>query len=477
MRIFVQHIVIISLFLFPKIIFSQVKELTDTSKESTENTLSFEEYLGYVKKHHPIIKQAELSLSTGEANLLKARGGFDPKIEVDYDRKKFKKTEYFDKLNATFKIPTWYGVEFKANFEENTGEYLDPSFTVPEDGLYSAGVSLSLAQGFLINERMASLKKAQFFKEQSKANRDLLVNNLLFDASKAYFDWVEATNEQHIYETFLNNASTRLKAIERSVEEGEKAAIDITQATITLNNRKLNLEAAKLKRVKTSLSVSNFLWLDGVPMEIKEEIIPLLPEISNPEFENNISEKTLLEKHPKLLMLDAKINSLKVDRKLKRNKLLPKIDLQYNFLSQDYDQVNSFNTANYKSFVNFSFPLFLRKERGELKLTKIKLQDTNFERVATSLNLQNKVEAISAEIKSLDRQNSLIATIVIDYETLVKAEERKFFLGESSLFLINSQEQKLINSKLKKNKLIMKKLSTTVQFYNLLGVAETITEK
>ena len=49
--------------------------------------LTFEEYLGYVKEHHPLMKQANLTLSIAEANILRARGAFDPKIEVDYDRK------------------------------------------------------------------------------------------------------------------------------------------------------------------------------------------------------------------------------------------------------------------------------------------------------------------------------------------------------------------------------------------------------
>lgn len=79
--------------------------------------LRFNEYLGYVKKYHPITKQAELQLGIGQANLMKARGGFDPKIEVDYDQKKFKGSEYYERLNATFKIPTWYGIELKGNYE------------------------------------------------------------------------------------------------------------------------------------------------------------------------------------------------------------------------------------------------------------------------------------------------------------------------------------------------------------------------
>ncbi|GER58069.1 transporter [Patiriisocius marinus] len=449
-----------------------------TTATNLQNTLTFEEYLGYVKMHHPLMKQAELTLKMGEANLLKSRGGFDPKIEVDYDRKKFKDTEYYDQLNATFKLPTWYGIEFKANFEENSGQFLNPSLTVPEDGLYSAGVSFSLAQGLLINERMATLKQARFFKEQTKADRDLLVNNLLFEASQAYFNWIEATNEQTIYQNFLDNATTRLKAIERSVETGDKAAIDITEARIILQTRQLNLEAATLKKQKAVLAASNFIWLNDIPMEIESTISPSLPSIETLETSLLIDGITNIEMvlatHPKLKSLDAKIESLHVARSLKRNKLLPKLDLQYNFLSQDYDQLNNFNTANYKAFVNFSIPLFLRKERGDVQLATLKINDVSFERKSTNLALKNKIEATQAEIVSLEKQTLLIDSIVTDYIALVNAEERKFSLGESSLFLINSREQKLIDAQLKENKLQVKNLYATANLYNALGIVEPI---
>ncbi len=437
-------------------------------------TISFEEYLGYVKQHHPLIKQAELVLSTGEANLLKARGGFDPKIEVDYDRKKFKDTEYFDQLNATFKIPTWYGIELKGSFEENTGEFLNPNLTVPEDGLYSAGVSFALAQGLLINERMATLKKARFFEQQTIADRDLLVNNLIYEASLAYFDWVETENEKVIYDTFLKNATTRLDAVTRSVAEGDKAAIDITEARITAQTRRLDLEAASLNAQKARLIASNFLWIDGIPLEIQETVYPEKPELSVLDASLLLvgitDTSVFLNNHPKLKSLDAKIDGLEVDRFLKKNKLLPKVNLQYNFLSPDADRLDGFNTANYKAFVDVSFPIFLRKERGDLNLAKLKVQDAEFERTATSLAIKNKLDATEAEITSLLEQNNLITEIVVDYEALVKGEERKFFLGESSLFLINSREQKLIDARLKANALSVKELTAKAKLYNAAGL-------
>ena len=467
-------ILVILVFCFTNTVLGQIQE--ENSVDILSEILTFEEFLGFVKKHHPLVKQANLVLSIGEANLLKARGGFDPKIEIDFDRKKFKDIEYYDQLNSTFKIPTWYGVELKANFEQNNGQFLNPSLNVPNDGLYSAGVSLSLAQGLLINDRMAALKKAKIFVRQSKADRELLVNDIIVEASKAYFEWLQATNEQKIYNNFLDNAQERLKAIELSVEEGDKAAIDITEARITFQNRKLELEAAKLNRRKASLKVSNFLWLNEIPLQLEEKVSPKSLEIEMLENILNINSflnnRIPSENHPKLLSLQAKIDGLEVERKLNKNNLLPKVDLQYNYLSDDYDRLNSFNTTNYKAFVNLSFPLFLRKERGNLKLTNYKIQDAEFEQDITILELTNKLNAIRFEINSLSEQVQIIEDIVIDYETLVSAEERKFSLGESSLFLINSREQKLIDARLKENSLFTKQLKSYVSYFNVLGLAD-----
>ena len=60
------------------------------SQEKVESVMTLSEYLGYVKTYHPIVKQANLVIDNSEAKLLKARGAFDPKIEVDFDKKQFK---------------------------------------------------------------------------------------------------------------------------------------------------------------------------------------------------------------------------------------------------------------------------------------------------------------------------------------------------------------------------------------------------
>ena len=315
------------------------------------SVLRFDEFLGYVKAYHPIVKQASLVSNESQANLMKARGAFDPKLEVDYNRKTFKNSEYFDKLNATFKIPTWYGIELKANFEENQGDFLNPEQTVPQDGLYSAGVSFSVAQGLLINKRMAMVKQAKLFREQAKADRDILVNNILYDASLVYFNWLKVYNEKQVFNDFLSNEKMRFDGIKRSVEAGEKAAIDSIEARITLNDRQLSLEKANVKLMKATLELSNYLWLDNnIPVELQPNVIPDTESEAIISNTLQVSELTLnnfnIEEHPKLQSLSFKYESLNIDRRLKANMLLPKIDLEYNFLTQTPDVVNTFNTIN-----------------------------------------------------------------------------------------------------------------------------------
>ncbi len=424
-------------------------------QEEDQMVLRFSEYLGYVKKYHPIAKQADLQLGIGQANLMKARGGFDPKIEVDYDQKKFKGTEYYDRLNATFKIPTWYGIELKGNFEQNDGEFLNPTETLPSEGLYSAGISMSVGQGLWINDRMATLKKAKYFRNRSKADRDLLVNQILYDASLAYFDWLKAYNEALIFKNFLDNANIRFEGIKSSAYAGDIAAIDTVEAKIAMQSRALGLEQANVSLMKQTLVLSNFLWInEGIPIELQPNVIPETEIEAAIDITLEILGKPLdsftIENHPKLKSLGYKIDGLRIEKRLMANRLLPKIDMEYNFLTETPEFINSFETEQYKGGISFRLPLFLRKERGDLQLAKFKLQEAQYELDNAQIEVKNKILSVYRELESFESQNLLINEIVQNYSTLLTAEERKFSFGESSLFLINSRESKLIDAELKR---------------------------
>ena len=386
--------------------------------QNNSKELTYNEFLGFVKKYHPLVKSANLEINQAQANLMMARGGFDPKIEVDFEQKKFKDNQYYSILNSSFKIPTWYGVEIKAGFDNNEGIYLNPENTVPNQGLTSLGISVPLGQGLFINQRMADLRKAKIQVKLSQAERNLMAVAVLYDASVAYFNWKRNYNEVTLYQTYLNNANIRYQGIAKSIEQGDKPAIDSVEAGIIVRNRKLSLEESQLKLAKAKLELANFLWLENnVPLELQDEIIPeenLVLTIKETLRTNDLMlDNPSLENHPKINALEQKIEMLEVDRKLKANMLLPKIDLGYSYLSEPR-YFDNYRFQDYKVGLNFYFPLFLRKERGSLQLAKFKLQDVKFDLDLERVSLKNKIKAQQTEISSLEKQKQLIDNLVVD---------------------------------------------------------------
>jgi len=459
-----KQVQIIVLLFFYSFVFGQDKNLQE---------LTYNEYLGYVKKYHPMVKSANLEVNSAQANLMMARGGFDPKIEVDFDKKQFKDSQYYSLLNSSFKIPTWYGIEVKAGFDNSEGVYLNPQNSLPNQGLTSLGITVPLGQGLLINQRMADLRKAKIQIQLSQAERKLQAIEVLYNASVAYFNWKRNYSEVQLYNEYLKNAEIRFNGVSSLIKNGDKPAIDSVEAGIIVRNRKLSLEDSQLKLAKSKLELSNFLWLENnVPLELQDAIIPEI------KLENTIKEtlKTnellveniSIENHPKINSLQSKLDILEVERKLKANSLLPKIDLGYHYLSEQ-SAWNNTNFNNYKVGVNFSFPIFLRKERGGLQLAKFKIQDTQYSLDLERVQLKNKINAQQTEINSLERQRKLISDLVRDYDTMLTSEERLFSFGESSIFLINSRENNLVSSQLSELSLENRYLISNAELFKIMA--------
>jgi outer membrane protein TolC len=94
-------------------------------------------------------------------------------------------------------------------------------------------------------------------------------------------------------------------------------------------------------------------------------------------------------------------------------------------------------------------PLFLRKERGKLQQVRVKQQSTGFELNLARREIINEVYAAYNEVKNYERQLNIQQNATQNQALLVKAEQRKFDIGESTLFLINTRESKLIDMKIK----------------------------
>ncbi|MBK9338308.1 MAG: hypothetical protein IPM98_17890 [Lewinellaceae bacterium] len=85
--------------------------------------------------------QADLFVEQGRAQLLRARGGFDPKLYGDFDSKNFNDKNYFQYTEAGVKWPTWFGLELKGTTTRASGVFLNPRSKIPDAGQVAAGFS------------------------------------------------------------------------------------------------------------------------------------------------------------------------------------------------------------------------------------------------------------------------------------------------------------------------------------------------
>lgn len=451
--------------------------LGDINAQVNNNiVLSYQDFMSMVKQHHPLAKQAENYVTSAEAFKLSKQGNFDPKLFYELKNKFFDDKNYYQIENGGIQIPTWYGVNLKAGLEQNQGVFLNPENQMPENGLIYSNISFPLLQGLIIDERRAALKQANIFVEMSEQEKVLALNELLFKAGKSYLDWSLAYQKLLVHENALSLSKERFEAVKNTVKLGDKPAIDSVEANIQVQDRTINVNQAKIDYVTQSLLLSNFLWKDGTtPIEITERTTPTSWTAINPQNMDNYLNKleNITENHPTLKLYDYKIKQLTIDKKLKQDKLKPSLNLNYNPLFNN----NNFNVnslENYKWGVSIGFPIFLRKERGELQMAKIKLENMNLETTYKKNELINQIKNALNVYANFSQQVTIFNSNVENYNQLWNAEKKLFELGESSLFMINSRELSYINAQLKLNDIIYKNKKSALDIEYNFGQLSTI---
>ncbi|UXX81079.1 TolC family protein [Reichenbachiella carrageenanivorans] len=417
------------------------------AQEQYLNQLSLNEFYELVRTHHPIAKQAGLILERGEAVVSQARGAFDPKLVSEFQTKQFQGKNYYDVWDSYVKIPTALNVDLKAGYERNRGQYLNPEHTVPSDGLYYAGISVPIGQGLIHNSRNIDLKKSMAEQKNLASQANAVYNNLLLDANYVYWNWFEAYQKMKVAEASLALITERFNGIRAGVFNGDKASIDSVESLIQVQSWKNELNKSKLDFQNAGIQMENFIWDSTQVHESHPDTVWQKQDILVVDEYINYA----ISNHPDLKALQANLMTLELDKKMSAENIKPVLNLNYNFLmaSGSSDEAMSGLSNNYKGGFEFSFPLLVRKERAKLKQAKLKLEEgglklTNKSRVVTNKVFQSYGKLIVL-LEMLEQQR----LIVQNYKRLLEGERVKFRNGESSIFLVNSRENKKIEAEMK----------------------------
>jgi outer membrane protein TolC len=425
----------------------------------TARPVTLENFYQLITRYHPVVKQADLLSQVAKQEIRLARGSFDPKIESEFLLKHYDGTEYYRLFNGGVKFPTASPLTPTIGMERNTGERLNPEHYISGDYNYQqlyAGISLPLGQGLFTDERRTALRQAELFGAMMEAEQVKLINKLLLEAAKDYWQWYYSYYNYRLAARTTRVAEEIFRRVKMNFEGGELSGMDTVQASITFLERAVNMQEALLALKNSTLKVSTYLWDSTMnPVDLSLEHAPVVPAesvvLSGAILEELTSEAKV--NHPELRKLNIKLQQLELDRRLAAEYMKPRLNVSYYMLNQPFNPegiASSFSwDDNYKLGIDFSIPLFLRKERAKIAQTRLKISNTTYDRDLTRRQIINDIQAAYNQLVNNGVVLGQQRAMVDNYNRLMNAELLNLQNGESDLFKINVQQEKLFNAQSK----------------------------
>ena len=439
---------------------------------SGARVLTHELFLSQIRTSHPMARQIYLLGDQALAQRRMALGTFDPKLKADYEDKFFDETNYWRIGQAGIKWQSPIAIELEAGFQYVDGVFVNSERKIPEIGQGMLGVKVPVLRGLWIDEGRAKLRKANLNQQVLEFEQHIQLNQLLFEASLAYWDWNYAYAEQELYQTVVERSQSRFEFVRDTYLAGDAAEIDTVEAFSQLQLVQLGLAEAQINFQKARRLLDSYIWVN-LPSLLRppsiEESLSYVRTLSLPSED----WRDEFDDHPILQQLDYQQQMYEVERRWKAEQLKPQLDLKYQFLSNT-SQEESLNWAqawsmeNYKWGVTFQFPLFLRKERAGLENARIKLQQIDWKTDQKEVEIFNKAIALEYQLENLAQQIELFENLFSNYERLLEGENIKFQTGESTIFLLNSRELKLLEAGRKRLSLSAKYLMVHAEWMNLM---------
>ncbi len=429
-----------------------------TMSAQSGDLLSYEQYIRQVLMHHPVAIQYQMLDRQSELYKLKARGEFDPKLAAYYDEKEFKAENYYETFDAQLSVPTATGIDFKLGYEMTDGAFLDPNQSLPANGLINIGAELPLLQGLMFDERRQVLRQAELLIEGNEVKQREGLAKIQWEASKAYLDWQVAQQSVLINLTAEELAEIRLENVIVSFRTGEGRGIDTVEAKANLLNRQQLVQESQLILAQARRQVELYLWANGLqPLVLDPQAKAQALQAESAEallVEIRANKDSLLRRVPAIQSIDIERRSLEIDERLAKQYMLPDLRVKWNTLVTPGSEKSVLSSVNdYKVGVSLSYPLLNRKARGELALNRLDQEMLANESVFVQQSTEILLDQLMLEISSLAEQVRILQVSVAEMQKLLEAEQIKFEIGESSIFLVNSRELKLLETQIKLLKL------------------------
>lgn len=331
----------------------------------------------------------------------------------------------FDKVQGGW-FPAYYG-------QKNTGT----------DGRWKFKLTLPLLRDLIIDNQRAEREQQKWRLQAAQQAWRQTRWQARWQALQAYWRWFSLSQQWVAYRKLVDLAQENQKFLEKSVKLALNAPIDLVENQKNLAQRKGQLWVihSQLEQARWQLGLFR---LD----ENREPIPPGRAATSNPTPLGAIPAPKVIDVNktldliPALKQLKNEIQALEVRAQWARMQRFPRLDVVAEH-KQWLGQLPPGGVSPYQNWIGleFSVPLINFWGFGQARQWTAQLAAQQWEYWHQRNQWKMQLEYINQQLQFLHQQLYQTAIEVETTQQLSQAEERKFRVGTSSVFLVNVRQQ------------------------------------
>jgi outer membrane protein TolC len=260
-----------------------------------------------------------------------------------------------------------------------------------------------------------------------------------------YHNWVAAGLRLRVAEDLLGVAKDRQDAIRRQIDRGLSAPVVLQENQQMVVSRELGVVRARRRFEAAALALSLF-----VRNTQDRPVVPgreRLPEgwagavVTEPEPDSELLQAALLRR-PEIRQLELSRERLRVDLRMGRNSMLPRLDAGAEAIQGlGDDRYKDRSETEVKLGLEFRMPLQRSQARGSLQETQGRLEQLErqlgFARDRVLAEIRNTQQAVVAAWEQVDRANLNVRLA----QSLQEVERERFRRGAADLLALQIREQ------------------------------------
>ena len=412
-----------------------------------------EKVLQSILTNHPKLLELEAKNGQRLQDMAYAEAAFDIQLEQDTA---LRTSGYYSGDYLSQRVVNPLGAanaKFKAEYRIGNGDfpYYEREYETLSGGEVNIGFAMSLLKNRETDKKRMAIEDAKVGLAQWDAEATLALNELVYNGLSAYLDWYECHLNEQIYVALVQTTKRRGNAIDTRVREGDLARITQTEFEVTVMQRELALQAASRKAAQAREKLAYY-YRDNQFQPINSAQLNEVPDAIAWPWQagsvNPASLNGLIPRHPALQSLRAEWQLAKNKYRLAENALLPTLDIEAKIARDIGNGPENLTGTESKVGLQFSMPLGRRQAKAEASKASLKLREIDAVIQATEDALKRDMavglQALQYGQNMLVLQQKQAALS----EALFSQERKRFEMGDSDLFLLNSRESQAISARL-----------------------------